>query len=190
MRGPVEPLTAGEWLVTQLAPGIRATDSGPREFRLGSTLPDPVLRVFPASFAKTPQQLAEAATIVRSITGIRRVFTQNQGPNIALRGTAEQMRVADWLMQRFANKPPSRMVAFEGTVPEATLKPAQATADRLVLHYLNVPDSGTLNKIALEVRKEGQLPYVFLYSPHNAIAIRGNAMQLATADRLLKERGY
>ena len=190
MRGSSEQLASGEWLVAQLAPGVRANEGDKHEFQLSAAAPDRVLRIMTATFAKTPRELAEAATVVRSITGIRRVFTENQGLHLALRGTAGQMQVADWLLQRFANKPRVRMAAYTGTVPENSQKPAEAIADRLALHYLNVPDRGTLEKIAGEVRKEGQLPYVFLYGPHNALAIRGNASQLATADRLLKERGY
>ena len=190
MRGSTEQLASGEWLVAQLAPGVRANEGDKREFQLASSAPDRVLRIAKASFVESPRELAEAATVVRAITGIRRVFTENQGQNLALRGTAEQMQVADWLLQRFANKPRVRMVAYTGTVPENSREPADAIADHLVLHYLNVPDRGTLEKVAGEVRKEGQIPYVFLYGPHNAVAIRGNASQLATADRLLKERGY
>jgi len=57
-----------------------------------------VVRVFYLTHTETPQQLQEVIVAVRSISGVFRAFTHSASRAMALRGTADQMAVADWLL--------------------------------------------------------------------------------------------
>jgi hypothetical protein len=56
-----------------------------------------VVRVFYVMHAETPREIQELATTVRSISGIFRLFTYSASRAMALRGTADQMAIAEWL---------------------------------------------------------------------------------------------
>jgi len=174
-----------DWLMSQLAPyGVRAP-----EFQLSSG-DDRIVRVIHGDFITTPQQLSEASTLLRGITDIRRVFSYNRGRLTVLRGTGEQMVVAEWLYKQLAAKPKERAILYAGAVPEAGNRPAAAVADQLTLFFTSVTDRDALNKAAAEVRTGADVGRVFTYAPVSALAVRGTAAQLSTADRILKDKGY
>ena len=105
MRGTAGQIALGAWLVEALdKPG---PIPGMREFRLPESEParpaslpggrDDVVRVFYVKQAVAPREIQELATTVRSISGIFRLFTYSASRAMALRGTADQMAIADWL---------------------------------------------------------------------------------------------
>jgi hypothetical protein len=67
----------------------------PHEYKLAG---DDVARVFELRYAQTPQQVQEIVTILRSVGDIRRLFVRNEQRAVALRGTAEQVALAAWLV--------------------------------------------------------------------------------------------
>jgi len=175
MRGTAEQIAMADWLMSQLAPyGVRAP-----EFQLSGP-GDRIVRVMNGDFMKTPQQLAEASFMLRGIADIRRVFTYNRGHITVLRGTAEQMVLAEWLYQQLATRPKERAVPY----------PAGVMAERLTLFFPTVSDAAALTTAAMDVRTGVEESRVFTYGPSSALAVRGTAAQLATADRILKDRGY
>lgn len=60
---------------------------------------DDVVRVFYVSNATTVQEFQEVATAIRSVTEIRRVFTYNAQKALVVRGTVDQVALAEKLLQ-------------------------------------------------------------------------------------------
>jgi len=189
MRGTPEQIAMADWLVAQL--GFKDAASRTPKFQLKGT-GEHVLCVMDASFTRTPQELAEAATVVRGLADLRRVFTYNVGRVVVARGTEDQIALADWLFQQLASKPATRAIVYDHAVPEpvGVARPAAAIEDRLTIFFPAVTDADALAKVATALRVEVQLRRVFAYGAARALAVRGNAEQLAMADRLLRERGY
>ena len=115
-------------------------------------------------------------------------FVYNKLEAIALRGTADQMALAAWLVDEL-NKPPRDLT--------------QASASKIAaMHEYKVPggseavwlfypaNSGSLQRlqeIAVAVRSGADIKRVFINNAQKAVASRGTAAQLATAERLVRE---
>jgi hypothetical protein len=74
------------------------SDSAANEYRLSPTTDD-FVRVFYLAHAATPQRLRETALHVQSKSHNVWVFTYNAPSAIAVRGTAEEIALADRLIQ-------------------------------------------------------------------------------------------
>jgi general secretion pathway protein D len=70
---------------------------------------DMVVKAFYIRNITTPQELQEIATVIRSVTDIRRVFTYNALGAIILRGTVDQVALAEKLVGDL-DKPKSEVV--------------------------------------------------------------------------------
>jgi hypothetical protein len=104
-----------EWLYNELdnpanwqpaAPGAR--NSSGREYRLPNS-GDETVRVFYLSHTETFGQLQEMATVIRSLTGIRRLFPYSDSTPraLAMRGTGQQIALAEQLIkERDKSDPP------------------------------------------------------------------------------------
>jgi hypothetical protein len=73
LRGTAGEIALAEWLIQELDQPRQTT--APHEYRLAGA--DDIARVFFLSFAVTPRDLQEVATLVRSMGEIRRMFTNN-----------------------------------------------------------------------------------------------------------------
>jgi hypothetical protein len=98
MRGTAEQIALAEWLIKELDQRQPAQPSAPHEYRL-AVGPDNVVRVFYLTHAQTPQRLQDIATKVRRMTEIRRLFIYNTPKAVALRGSADQIAMADRLIK-------------------------------------------------------------------------------------------
>lgn len=96
-RGTAGQIALAEWLITEL--DRRPSEiSVTHEYRLPGS-GDDVVRVFYLMHPATPQRLQEIAVQVRTTAAIRRLFTYNAPRAMALRGTADQMTLADRLIK-------------------------------------------------------------------------------------------
>ena len=94
-----------EWLFNELDSPV-AQPAMPHEYRTPGTTDD-VVRVFYVITAPTVQDFQEAATLVRTISDIRRVFTYNARNALVMRGTDAQIGLAEWLVKELVPEPPS-----------------------------------------------------------------------------------
>jgi hypothetical protein len=119
--------------------------------------------------------------LVRSIYGVFRVFTYNATTAIALRGTADQIAIAEWLFNDL-DKGSQNPGAHELRLPGGG-------DDVLRVFYLtHARTSQQLQEIATQVRSMAEIRRLFIYNAPSAMALRGTASQIALADRLIKER--
>jgi hypothetical protein len=120
VHGTTDQLALAEWLFT----GLDVVDPTPaspaiHEYRTPSSA-DNVARLFYLNRAQTVQEFQEFATLLRTIGDIRRVFTNNRGRILALRGTADQAAMADWLtneIEKSAAAPHQHSVSVQYLFP-------------------------------------------------------------------------
>jgi hypothetical protein len=78
VQAPADQVALAQWLYNELdqkAPSL-GDDPSSREYRIPGN-DDEVVRIFYRTRARTPQELVEQATVVRSIVNMRQVFTYN-----------------------------------------------------------------------------------------------------------------
>lgn len=184
IRGNADQLALGEWLFHQLdaAPAAPAHASAP-EFRT-SPVDESVTRVFHVASDRSLRQLQEMATVVRTVSEIRRLFTYSRLNAIVIRGSTAQSALAEWLIRELDQRAdPGRHYSVlypyqePGAAPDyvRVYYPAQATSER------NVQEMATL------IRSIGDIRRLFTLTSPRAIVTRGTSGQLALAAWMLDE---
>ena len=95
IRGAATQAALAEWLVKELEP--KASPSSVEYRVVPGDLPydENVVRVMYLTHTGTVQDFQKAATQIRSVTNITRIFTYNTGRAMAVRGTADQIAMAE-----------------------------------------------------------------------------------------------
>lgn len=123
------------------------------------------------------------ATVIRSIGDMRNVSVDPEQNTIDLTGTADQLRLAEWLLntlEQSATLPPS---------PPANEYRLLHDRDSFVHLYFLQHMATPLERIEFATlsRIIGEFPRVIVYDPKQAIVFRGTAEQAALADWLVHE---
>ncbi len=167
-------IAMAEWLFNELDSPI-AQPAQPHEYRTPGTTDD-VVRVFYVITAPTTQDFQEAATLIRTITDTRRVFTYNARNALVMRGTDAQMDLAEWLVKEIVPDPPS-----------SSTHQREMAGSFDVVRVLRLPHMATVQdfqKAATQIRAATQIQRIFTYNSIRACAIRGAADQIAMAERM------
>ena len=196
LRGTAGQIALAEWLVNELdkptnrqALAPQSQNSAAHEYRPSGS-GDDVVRVFYLTHTETAQELQEVATLVRSMADIRRLFTYNAPRALALRGTAGQIALAEWLVNEL-DKPTNRQALAPQSQNSATheYRLSGSGDDVVRVFYLTHTETAQrLQEIATQVRSMTEVRRLFTYNAQRALALRGTAGQIALADRLIKER--
>jgi DNA primase len=170
VQGSAGNIALAEWIAAELD-----QPQGRLERVAGND--DDIVRIFEFTDGNTMQEFQEAATLVRSLAEIRRLFTFNAGRRIIARGSKVKMEQAAWLLTRL---------------------PASASADTSALKE----DSGSLLRVytlsqfdsidnfqeaATLIRSITETRSAFTYNPTRKLALRGSAAQMGAVDFLVKE---
>ncbi|MBL8211791.1 MAG: hypothetical protein JNK87_13825 [Bryobacterales bacterium] len=180
VRGTPVQLDAAEWLWRTL----EANTPAPRveEFRAGFTDGQPVLRAYRMPMEWSVPQLQEAATLLRAIVEIRRVFTFNGTRTILTRGDEESLAAANWVATE-TQRPASADLAV--SAPYRMADPR----DEGLLRVFRLPaakyDAAGLQRIATDLRAQTQIRRIFTFNTPRMIALRGTGEQIAHAERIL-----
>jgi len=170
-------IAIAEWLFNELDnPAVQPSIL--HEYRVpGAT--DDVVRLFYLTQTPTVQDFQEAATLVRTIAGFTRAFTYNEPRAFVVRGTAAQIGLAEWLAKQLdpAANPSSSEYRMPGTNDDVVR----------VLHLPSTPSVPDFQKAATAIREATKIQKVFTYNAPRAMALRGTADQIATAQRLAKQ---
>lgn len=179
IRGTEAQLTAADWLVANL--DQPAAPGGTLQMRMPEAGEEDMLRVFPLAHANSPQRLQETATMVRSITEIRRLFTYNALRIIAVRGTAGQLAMAEWLIDSSDRAARPESGRFE-------YRTMGGGDDLARMFYLsNAENPARLQEIAAQVRNQFLIRQMFTFAPLNAISMRGTSAQAQAAEKRIAE---
>jgi hypothetical protein len=187
VRGTADQLAGTEWMIRELDQPATAkrTDSPVHEIvDNASKHAETRVRVFYLPFASSVQQFQEVATLVRTIAEIRRVFTYNLPKALIVRGDANEMALADWMIHELA-KPVSADASQTYTYADIN-----HDGENLVRVFY-VKDAATVaafQELATEIRTGTKIRRVFTYNETRALALRGTAAQLALAEQMLHDR--
>jgi hypothetical protein len=184
VRGTNQQISLAAWLVDQLNQPANVAAPEPHEYKLPG---DDGARVFELTYPQTPQQLQEIVTILRSIGDIRRLFVCNDRRAVALRGTAEQVALAAWLVSEL-DKPVSGQAAPEDSTAPHEYRLLSGAHNLVRVFYLASSQSAQdLQKVATQVRTTAGIPRLFIYNALGALAVRGTVGQVATAEKVIEE---
>ena len=104
VRGTADQVAATEFLIRELdqPAGAKRTDS--RQYQMIDTrnMGFTAVRVFYVPYAESLQQFQEVATLVRTIGEMRQVFTYNSARAMTVRGTPDQVALADWMIHELS----------------------------------------------------------------------------------------
>ena len=182
VHGTPDQLALAEWMFTGMdvtAPA--SSDTAIHEYRMPSGA-DNVVRLFYLNRGQSIQDFQEFATLFRTLGDVRRVFTTNGSRILAVRGSAEQAAMADWIInevEKSAAEPRQHSVSERYRFAE----PAdREKADAIqVLYVANAATVQSFQEIATSIRTITDIRRVYTYNTPRAIALRGTADQLALA---------
>jgi hypothetical protein len=185
VRGTATQVAIAEFLFTELD---RQTvpDSVTQEFRPSSNADD-VVRIFFAPNTATVQEFQEIATTIRTVAEIRRVFTYNTPRALAVRGTADQVAAAAFLIRELdqpadAKRTTSRLYQM--------IDPGNRGETAVQVFYL--PYAATVQQfqeVATVIRTVGEVRRIFTYNTPRALIVRGTTDQVAFTGWMVNELG-
>jgi hypothetical protein len=142
------------------------------------------VRVFYLTHGETPQDSQEIVNLIRATADIQRMFPYAARRAIALRGTPDQMALAEWLFSRL-DKPvdpqTARAAAYEFPEPGGGVDAVR------VFYFTHEETAENLQEMINLIRTTADIQRVFSYGPRRAIALRGTPAQIALAEWLFGE---
>ncbi len=145
------------------------------------TAPEPAVdRVFHFANGDTVQDCQEIATVVRYMADIRDASVDTAQKALAVRGTAGQVALAEWLITELDNRA-NRQAARNAAPHEYRVSPN--TDDVVRAFYLaHAQTAQELQEVATNLRSMTDIRRVFTYNAAKAIVVRGTAGQGAFAE--------
>jgi len=180
LRGSTAQIALAEWLFNELDRPSTTQHPNIREFQMPGT-PEGVVRIFYPANTQTIESLQELTVAIRSIAEIRRAFTFNPAKAMVLRGTSDELAMAEWLFYKLDQ------TAEIQSAPQEYRGPG--VGENVVRVFFLKP-SFTLPEFqqkAVQIRTITKIRRLFTYNGPRAVALRGTAAQIAEAERLIKE---
>lgn len=179
-QGSRTQLALIEWLVTEID---STPDGSPGSYRrefLSSADGDrwPAVRVFHPARVRTPLDLQEAVTTVRSLAETPMVAVVTTPPLIALRGSPEQAAAAEWIVR-----------ALDEEAPAAVREYRMPGVEDGIIRAFAVPPNTTREEYQAKVsriRNELMIPRVTVCAGAHTIVLRGTEAQAQAAAKLLR----
>ncbi|MBI3681762.1 MAG: hypothetical protein HY235_15380 [Acidobacteria bacterium] len=142
-------------------------------------------RVFHFTHTETAQDLQEIATVIRAITDIRQASLDTAQKALALRGTASQIALAEWLFFELDWDPQALAQQSQNSARhEYRLSGDDVVRVFYLTHTATVQD---LQEVATLVRAMTEVRRLFTYNAPRAVVLRGTASQIALAEWLFFE---
>jgi hypothetical protein len=180
LRGTADQLELAGWLYKELDIPSQKQDSTVREYRVGS---DDVVRLFYLNNTATVQEFQEIANLTRTATNVRAAFTYNAARALALRGTGDQLALAEWMINEL-NQPTQQS---HSSAPHEYRMPG-GNGDVVRIFYLsNTKTAQDFQEVANLVRTTTNIRMAFTYNEARALALRGPSDQIALANWLIDE---
>jgi VanZ family protein len=133
--------------------------------------------------------LQEIATLTRLITDMGGISSDAAKRSLAVRGTPEQVALADWLIHELDRPAPAQPPAPYTQSPAPAEYRLPFSVDNVVrVVCLNRAETPwQLQEIAAVIRSTAGIRRVFIYTPRRALALRATADQMALATWLIHE---
>jgi hypothetical protein len=189
IHGTPDQVKLAEWLFAGLDRSTPVpADSAMRQYTLPGGA-DNVVRLFYLERGQTVQEFQELATMVRTITETKRVFTYNDARAAIFRGTPEQMAMTDWIIgdiEKAAAGPRPHSVSRQYLLP-ASPTPTPNENVTQIFYVANTPTVQDFQELATVMRTITDVRRVFTYNTPRAIAVRGTSDQVAFVNWLFNE---
>ena len=177
---PDELATAG-WIIHQL--DQRVPLNSEQYVMPGKS--DDVMRVFHLNHISpdTPQEIQEVLTILRTVEDVQKVYNDTALSDLVVRGTANQLALADYIIKAVDVIPGTVTVA---ATPEFHYSERARPNDVVRVFYLSHTTSPQqMQEILTTLRTVADIQRVFNYTPLSALTIRGTASDLASCEFLI-----
>jgi len=187
LRGNPAQIALAEWLFSQVDMPVDPQTARTTAYEY----PEPgggvdAVRVFHLTHGETRQNTQEIINLIRTTADLQRIFPYTARGAIALRGTPAQVALAEWLigeLDKAATPQANTMDAYEHPAPSGG-------GDAVRLFFF--PQDYTLEDLqdmTTLIRTTADLQRIFPYTARGAIALRGNASQVALAEWLFHQLG-
>jgi hypothetical protein len=180
LRGTEAQADLAAWMFEQIDRSIeRPGAPGSQERFQVTNEREGVVRLFVLAHAKEDPALQDLSTAVRTLMGMRRMFPRHGGPLLAARGTLDQIKIAEWLIER-RDRP-------AGEAPAAGEEFAvRGTGE--VVKLLAVPGAtrDSLVRLVKRIRDETGARQMFVYQARGVLGLRGAVADILEAERLAR----
>lgn len=150
-------------------------------------------RQFHLTHPASVQAFQEIVNAVRTVTEIRDVSTDNAQMSVTLRGTAEQIGLAEWLVKQLDQPAGAPVIpippAYKGLAESDGDGPGRSTQTG-VAQVFYLPHTATVQdfqEAANATRTITEIRRMFTYSDGRAVVARGTPGQMAMAEWMLNE---
>jgi hypothetical protein len=177
LRGTPEQNALADWLFEHLT---QPTSDAKHEYRPEPSADD-VVRIIFLKRAYQVRDLQEVSVVVRTVGSIMRLFAYNPQRALAIRGTEEQIALAEWLIDKL-----DQPTAPQGPVLHQFLL---KTSDDNILRVFYMPDTTSparLNEMSVQIRVGTKSQRIFAYPRLRAIVMRANASQVDAAEQMVR----
>lgn len=179
--GTLWQIDLAQWLFPRLDREPTGQRSPVEKYEI-TGIEDPVVRIFSPSRINSAISLQELGTATRSAVEIRRAFVLTAAKVVVMRGTPDEIAGAEWLFNQLDQPTDNRVASAIWRLPN--------TADGVMrVFYLN-PNLSPQEVIESvnRIRAQAKIRRMFSSLAYRALIVRGTDEQLATADRLIRER--
>ncbi len=182
----IQSAPSGQALADRLFRQLDAPQSAPpQDSQLdnysGLSAPGDQLRIFRLAHPTGVQAFQELLNAIRTLPELRKVFPCAAKASIAVRGTADQLTMAEWLFKQLDQPPalpgqPRAERQFHSAIRQAP--------EVRVLYYAHATTASEEQPVVNAVRTISELTKVFPVTGQGAIAVRGTADRIALAEWL------
>jgi hypothetical protein len=117
-------------------------------------------------------------TVIRTVAGVRQVFLNDEQKSVTVRGTVDEVRLAEWLVA---------VLDRPATVPQEYAMPGPGDDRVRVFHLTHAETPQDLNEMVTLIRTLADARHVSVYNPPKALVLRGNAWRISLAEWLIGE---
>ena len=189
ISGTSEEVRVTEWVIAELDRPAAATPPPPSSVLTFDTRePDNTIRVFYPAQISSDQDLMEVLTALRTITDVRYVGMYTSHRAIVVRGSREQIDLAEWLLAELNRESPQESYVF----PKSGRDFQSGENQVRVFRFARAKDVQQFNEVQTMIRTITDTRRVYPYVSKRAIILRGTEEQvdmtrwiLAQADKEL-----
>jgi hypothetical protein len=186
VKGTADQIAAAAWLTAEMdKPGVA---TGTRDFAFEDAKA-PLMQVAYLRYVDNPQDLQGVVNAIRAMVDIQRFFPMNQRKAIVMRGTAEQVKAADWLLgvlDQPAGVQTGRATPPDYRLPDENGNSRSGLVVRVAaLTHLDTPQA--IQEITNVARSIADIQRCFPFYSRRVLVMRGNDDQMALASWLLKQ---
>jgi type II secretory pathway component GspD/PulD (secretin) len=183
VQGTPERIKLAQWVFNQLDQADPASTAKHEYQFTGSE--ENLVRIFYIHNAETVRNFQEIATAVRTVADIRRAFTYNVPSALILRGTADQMALAEWLVNQLdqsVSAHPQGSAAYRMTSGFQFNE-----SDVRVFFLAHAATVQDFQEVATSVRYIADIRRVFTYNELRAMVVRSEPQQMQLAEWLINQ---